>query len=148
MISGAAGPEHAAGVWLARAGVDWDAIRVARYVAVRALEHIGDPGAVTVDPHWAHPSLTFFVPAGSAANWRIPQSVPFSWMTHVELPPDDKATPPGAYWLIRPAHGLTQVRVLRQALEAVAGDAGGCDADPQAPCRGDAYLPLLRGGER
>jgi hypothetical protein len=117
MISDAVGMMSASGMRLAAAGVAWDVVRVRRYLAVRAIERIADPGAVAVDPTPAEPVLYFFVPAGSAAGWEVPRSRALGVDAHVVLPPDHKAAPPGPYWLIAPERGLTPADTLRQALE-------------------------------
>jgi hypothetical protein len=106
----------AAGMRLAPAGVAWDAVKVNRYLAVRAIEHIAQPGAVAVDPAPAEPVLYFFVPVGSAAVWDVPQTRVLTVNSHVVLPPDGKEAPPGPYWLVSPSRGLTSTADLRHAL--------------------------------
>ncbi|MEU1566232.1 hypothetical protein ABZ504_38570 [Streptomyces mirabilis] len=118
MISDTAGLASAARKRLSRACTDWDVIRVVRFLALRAIENIGHPGAITVDPHPAAPALYFLVPAGAIADWRMPQTTAFGQPMRVALPPDRKETPPGPYWLIQRSQGLTEVGELRQALEA------------------------------
>jgi hypothetical protein len=117
MISDAVEMMSASGTRLAAAGVAWDVVKVRRYLAVRAIERIADPGAVAVDPTPAEPTLYFFVPAGSAADWDVPQTRVLGVDAYVVLPPDHKAAPPGPYWLIAPERGLTPAPTLRQALE-------------------------------
>jgi hypothetical protein len=109
----------AAGMRLAQAGVEWDAVKVGRFYALQALERIANPGAVAVDPAPPEPALYFFVQVGSAVGWDVPESTGLSLNAHVVLPPDDKGAPPGPYWLIPPSHGLTQAAGLRKALEEV-----------------------------
>ncbi|MGW0647690.1 hypothetical protein ACWD4T_02605 [Streptomyces umbrinus] len=121
MISNAAGLAGAPEMRLAFAGSDWDVINVSRFLGLRAIENIGNPGAITVDPRPAAPSLLFFVPVGTAADWRMPQTVAFGRTMTVALPPDHKEAPPGPYWLIQRNHGLTQAAELRRALAAAAG---------------------------
>ncbi|MFG1667650.1 hypothetical protein [Streptomyces sp. Y7] len=118
MISDAADMLTAAGLRLAPAGVEWDAVKVQRHLGVRAIELIAQPGAVAVDPARREPMLYFFVPAGSTALWDVPQTTALGADAHVVLPPDHKEGPPGPYWLIPHQHGLTPADVLRQALEA------------------------------
>lgn len=101
-------------------GIDWDVIRVARFLALQAIERIGAPGAVTVDPHPARPSLSFLVPAGASTEWQMPHTVAYPAARCLPLPPDHKEAPPGPYWLIHRSQGLTRVDELRQALETVA----------------------------
>ncbi|MCX5063720.1 hypothetical protein OG895_43285 [Streptomyces sp. NBC_00201] len=126
MIGGAAELRSEAGTHLALAGVGWDAIKVSsRFLALRAIENLGNPGAITVDPRPAASVLYFLVPAGTAADWRMPQTTAFGRTMHVVLPPDHKQTPPGPYWLVQRAQGVTQAAELRQALEEA--------ADPTAP---------------
>ncbi|MFJ9752604.1 hypothetical protein [Streptomyces chartreusis] len=126
MISDAVEMMSVADMRLAQAGVDWDAIKVGRFYALQALERIGYPGAVAVDPAPAEPVLYFFVRAGSALGWEVPESTGLGLNVHVVLPPDDKEAPPGPYWLIPPSNGLTQVTALRKALkEVTAGGPGG-----------------------
>ncbi|MEU4827732.1 hypothetical protein AB0H37_38210 [Actinomadura sp. NPDC023710] len=119
MTSDTAEMTIAAGMWLAPAGVRWDAVKVARHLAVRALELIAKPGAVAVDPAPSEPVLYFFVPPGSAATWDVPETTALGHSAHVVLPPEHKEAPPGPYWLIAQPNGLTPVALLRQALMAV-----------------------------
>ncbi|MDX3523346.1 hypothetical protein [Streptomyces scabiei] len=120
MISDPVEVMGAAGRRLAQSGVEWDAIKVGRFHALQALERITNPGAVAVDPARPEPVLYFFVQLGGAVGWNIPGSTALGLTAYVVRPPDDKEAPPGPYWLISPAHGLTQAAVLRQALEQVA----------------------------
>ncbi|GAB2880680.1 hypothetical protein GCM10027074_56180 [Streptomyces deserti] len=108
----------AAGMRLASAGVQWDAVKVGRRLGLRAIERIAEPGAVAVDPHAAEPVPYFFVPAGSVAHWDVPQTTTLGPDAHVVLPPDRKETTPGPYWLISQQRGLIPTAVLREALEA------------------------------
>lgn len=117
MIIDAVGMTSASGMRIAAAGVAWDVVKVRRYLAVRAIERIADPGAVAVDPTPAEPALYFFVPAGSAVDWEVPRTRALGVDAHVVLPPDRKVAPPGPYWLIAPERGLTPTATLRQALE-------------------------------
>ncbi|MGP4011410.1 hypothetical protein [Streptomyces sp. 4N124] len=117
MISDAADMLTAAGLRLAPAGVEWDAVKVGRHLGVRAIELIPDPGAVAVDPMRPEPVLYFFVPAGSTTNWDVPQTASLGPNAHLVLPPNHKQAPPGPYWLISQQHGLTSAVVLRNALE-------------------------------
>ncbi|MFG2943498.1 hypothetical protein [Streptomyces sp. NPDC048282] len=85
----------AAGLWLAPAGVEWDAVKVERHLGVRAIELIAEPGAVAVDPARPEPVLYFFVPAGSAAAWDVPQTNALGSNSYVVLPPSHRESPPG-----------------------------------------------------
>jgi hypothetical protein len=116
MITDAAEMMSAAGMRLAPAGVEWDAVKVGRHLGVRAISLIAEPGAVAVDPARPEPVVYFFVPAGSAAHWDVAQTTALGPGAHVVLPPDHKEAPPGPYWLVPQLHGLTPTRVLRQAL--------------------------------
>ncbi|MET7486735.1 DUF6415 family natural product biosynthesis protein [Streptomyces sp. NPDC005538] len=117
MISDAVEMRGAYGMRLAAAGVVWDVVKVRQYLAVRTIERIAEPGAVAVDPTPTEPALYFFVPAGSAADWEVPQTTALGLDSHVVLPPDHKGAPPGPYWLISRQRGLTSAAILRQALE-------------------------------
>ncbi|MGW3311487.1 DUF6415 family natural product biosynthesis protein [Streptomyces sp. NPDC001073] len=132
MISDAVEMTSVSGMRLAAAGVSWDAVKVRRHLAVRAIERIAQPGAVAVDPSPAEPALYFFIRAGSAAGWDVPQTAALGLSSHVVLPPDHREAPPGPYWLISPERGLTSTSALRQALEQTMG----C-----APVQGDQRLP-------
>ncbi|MFG2681312.1 hypothetical protein [Streptomyces sp. NPDC048392] len=99
---------------------DVDVITVCRFLALQALEKLTAPGAVTVDPLPASPSLSFLVPPGAALGWRLPHTTACGSSVQVALPPDDKEAPPGPYWLISRSQGLTSAASLHAALEAVA----------------------------
>ncbi|WP_128380397.1 hypothetical protein [Streptomyces cavernae] len=98
---------------------DVDVVTVCRFLALQALERLPAPGAVTVDPFPAAPSLSFLVPSGAAAGWRLPHTTACGSSVRVALPPDDKEAPPGPYWLIGRSQGLTSAAALLVALEAV-----------------------------
>ncbi|MEV6548045.1 hypothetical protein AB0M57_04955 [Streptomyces sp. NPDC051597] len=123
----------APGTRITPAGVDWDAVRVTRFHALRALAHLDHPGSVVVDPSSASPALVFFVPPGASKGWQLPQSEAFGEATHLEIPAGDKDRPPGLYWLVKPTSGWRiqhiQVEQLRQALEVVLREAGGQSAE-------------------
>ncbi|MFJ6901504.1 DUF6415 family natural product biosynthesis protein [Streptomyces hokutonensis] len=125
MISDAVEMVNADGTRLAAAGVTWDVVKVRRHLAVRAIERIPEPGAVAVDPWPVEPALYFFVPAGSAGDWDVPQTTALGLDSHVVLPPDRKEAPPGPYWLTSPGRGLTSTSELRQALTYVVNCAPG-----------------------
>ncbi|AKA06872.1 hypothetical protein SAZ_34040 [Streptomyces noursei ZPM] len=113
-----------AGTRLVSAGVGWDAVKVARFFALQAIEMLSRPGAVAVDPGPAEPVLYFFVPVGSTADWRLPQVTTLGTATHLVLPPAHCQAPPGPYWLVPPAGGrlpLTDPTALHRALAAVLG---------------------------
>ncbi|MEU5002247.1 DUF6415 family natural product biosynthesis protein [Streptomyces sp. NPDC021622] len=130
MDSGTANILSPGGTRLAPAGVRWDAIKVGRFHALRALEHLEHPGAVAVDPAPAEPVLYFFVPAGSAERWETPQTTALGIATHIMLPPDHKSSPPGPYWLVPPSRDrfLTQTNTLALALAAGMESQGQSDA--------------------
>ncbi|MFC8349789.1 hypothetical protein [Streptomyces sp. NPDC057280] len=124
MVTTVTGRASTGGAQLVCAGDEWDVIMVARFLALRALENLTQPGAVVVDPHPSRPALYFLVPSGSTACWRLPQRVAFGDLDWT-LPPEGKATPPGPYWLIQLGHGLTRVCELRRALATAVGRPGG-----------------------
>ncbi|MFF4138036.1 DUF6415 family natural product biosynthesis protein [Streptomyces mirabilis] len=110
----------AAGMRLAQAGVRWDVVKVRRFLGLQAIEHIEQPGAVAVDPHSPEPMLYFFVPAGTLADWDVPDTRALNsteCTTHVVLPPGHREAPPGPYWLLPPSCGLTPTDTLHRALE-------------------------------
>ncbi len=82
------------------AAVEWDAIRIPRYVAASAMNRIeGEPGPVLVDPRWR--VLYFLVPHGTADWWREPNTTALTGPESVALPPSHRARPPGPYWLVQ-----------------------------------------------
>jgi hypothetical protein len=112
--------EISAGMLLAQAGVTWDVVKVRRFLGLQAIEHIAQPGAVAVDPHPPEPMLYFFVPAGTLADWDLPDTTPLNsteCTTHVVLPPRHREAPPGPYWLLLPSRGLTATAALHHALD-------------------------------
>ncbi|MEU6260199.1 hypothetical protein ACFUEN_29665 [Streptomyces griseorubiginosus] len=117
MIDDSAMTMTAAGLRLAPAGVEWDAVKMGRHLGVRAIERIAEVGAVAVDPHRREPVLYFLVPKGSAARWDVPNTTALGTNAYVVLPPTHRDAPPGPYWLVPEHHGLTPEVVLRQALE-------------------------------
>ncbi|WP_406482524.1 hypothetical protein [Streptomyces sp. NBC_01615] len=133
MIKDLAGLACAAEMRLALAGIDWDVIKVSRFLGLRAIENMSDPGAITVDLYPAAPSLYFFVPVGAAAGWRMPQTMAFGRGMTVLLPPDHKEAPPGPFWLIQRSHGLTQAAELRRELEAARGPSATSDDEGGKP---------------
>ncbi|WP_406723434.1 DUF6415 family natural product biosynthesis protein [Streptomyces sp. GD-15H] len=105
---------------LVQTGVRWDVVKMRRFLGLQAIEHIEQPGAVAVDPHSPEPMLYFFVPAGTLANWNVPDTTALNsteCTTHVVLPPGHREAPPGPYWLLSPSCGLTPIATLRRALE-------------------------------
>ncbi|MFF4257933.1 DUF6415 family natural product biosynthesis protein [Streptomyces sp. NPDC001663] len=117
MISGVGDLTWVTGMRLTPAGVEWDAVRVGRYLGVQAIGRIARPGAVAVDPACAEPFLYFLLPAGSTDGWEVPHTRPLGANAYVVLPPADKDSPPGPYWLIPPKCGFTRAATLRRALE-------------------------------
>ncbi|MGW2769169.1 DUF6415 family natural product biosynthesis protein [Streptomyces sp. NPDC001275] len=142
----------AAGMRLAQAGVRWDVVKVRRFLGLQALKHIEQPGAVAVDPHWPEPMLYFFVPAGTLADWDVPDTTALNsteCTTHVVLPPGHREAPPGPYWLLSPSCGLTPIATLHRALEMALGRRG---PHPHfrldtAAMRADAALLIADGAE-
>ncbi|MEV3927209.1 hypothetical protein [Actinomadura coerulea] len=118
MISDTAEMTIAAGARLVPAGVQWDAVKVSRHQAVRAIELLETPGAVAVDPSPSEPVLYFLVPPGTASAWDVPETTALGH-AHVVLPPEHKEAPPGPYWLIPQRDGLTSVAALRKALAVI-----------------------------
>ena len=120
-----------AGTRLAPVGGDWDVIQVGRFYGLQALQRLAAPGSVTVDGAVTAPTLSFFVPPGTAGVWRAPQTIALGPATHVSLPPDGKEAPPGLWWLIPPRDGeitLTSADALRLALEISFGPQPGAQA--------------------
>lgn len=78
---------------------DWDVIRVGRYYGLQALARLQAPGTVAIDPS-ATPSVYFFVRTGSTATWPLAPVIRVT--TDFEMPPDERQTPPGIYWLLLP----------------------------------------------
>ncbi|WP_405987228.1 hypothetical protein [Streptomyces sp. NBC_00872] len=97
-----------------------DVVRVARFYALQALEQIAAPGAIAVEPEPSAPALLFLVPPGSGCDWDVPTTTVLTEGQFV-LPPEERRSPPGVFWLIPPSHGQlhTDVRHLRRALQAV-----------------------------
>jgi hypothetical protein len=108
----------AANTLLTAAGDDWDVVKIGRFVGLQALNRIGSPGAVAVDPAPAEPALYFFIPAGSVQDWDVPQTRALGATAWVVLPPAERTSPPGPYWLVAPERGLTPTAVLRCAVQA------------------------------
>lgn len=107
---------------LTRAGVSWDAVKVDRFHALQALERIPDPGSVAVDPGAVEPVLYFFVARGTTGGWDVPHSRAYSTATYVQIPPVNKESGEGPYWLIPPKYGVimnTDTETLKLALTAV-----------------------------
>ncbi|GAA3838421.1 hypothetical protein GCM10022403_083640 [Streptomyces coacervatus] len=119
MISNAEDITWATGMRLTPAGIDWDAVRVGRYLGVQAIERIAQPGAVAVDPACAEPVLYFLLPPGSTEGWDVPHTRRLGTHAYVVLPPAGKDSPPGPYWLVPPKRGITRAATLRRALEEI-----------------------------
>ncbi|MER6610794.1 hypothetical protein ABT282_34090 [Streptomyces sp. NPDC000927] len=102
--------------YIAAAGRSWDAVRVSRFLGLRALRLIeGREGPVVVDP--ASRLMYFLVRPGSARTWRVPQSRALGEQSYVVLPQWGKNRPPGPYWLTAACgRQHTDIGVLRSAL--------------------------------
>ncbi|WP_285574054.1 hypothetical protein [Streptomyces sp. RTGN2] len=115
--NGTAGP---AGTRIVAAGKAWDAVRVGRFLGLKALERLGSAaGPVLVDP--AARSMYFLVPAGSTHDWDVHQSQALGETNHVVIPPATRQSPPGPYWLVDSRRPLTTTAALREALQAATG---------------------------
>lgn len=102
-------------------GINGDAIHVPRYLGAQAVTVIGEGlGCVLVDP--GQRQIVFFVAAGTAVGWDVPDTHAVLSSEPMNLPPEGQLRPPGRYWLFPPAAGssLTEVSVLRRALNAIA----------------------------
>ncbi|MEV7422896.1 hypothetical protein [Streptomyces sp. NPDC091212] len=104
-------------------GAGGDAVRVARFHALQALDQLRTPGAVAVNPMPVGPSVLFLVQPGNSSSWNVPQTV---WLEEgsFDLPLGSRQAPPGVYWLIPPRHGCrlwTDVVQLQRVLRAVLG---------------------------
>ncbi|CAM5291648.1 hypothetical protein GCM10010329_80980 [Streptomyces spiroverticillatus] len=101
-----------------------DAVRVPRYLGLRALSHLGGKeGGVAVDPAQRH--LYFLVPPGAATGWDLPHTTVLDTPHSLVLPEAGKESQPGPYWLHSPRPGRvhTDATVLHAALrEACGGD--------------------------
>lgn len=92
------------GTHILPAGVEWDAVRVPRYLGLAALDQFpSSPGPVIVDPQSR--TLYFFVPKGSTDSWSLPQITPLRESQFLVVPPETRISPPGPYWLVEPGPG-------------------------------------------
>lgn len=113
-------------------GHGWEAVRVSRFYGLKALERLVRPGAVAVDP--APPGLVFFVEPGPTNGWPLSSEL-VRVIPDFTVPPTNRQTPPGAYWLVPPKRGgvgLTDhgaLEVLTKALDVAVGDQAGCEAE-------------------
>ncbi|MFJ8364541.1 hypothetical protein [Streptomyces sp. NPDC093984] len=107
-----------------QAPVGSEAISVGRYYGLQALNRLRSPGTVAVDP--AMPGVYFFVAAGFTATWpAAPACGAVSIAAEFVLPPAERRTPPGPYWLVPPQRGtirLTDGNALLAALTDVIPD--------------------------
>jgi len=107
---------------LCSAGEWWDAIRATEAIGRRAIDILRAEsvsiGAVIFQPDGPEPRLYFLVPAGVAARWNEPETVPLGRKCHVVVPPASASTPPGLHWHVLPTsvRGLTDPEGLRKAL--------------------------------
>lgn len=111
----------AAGYELQAAGYRWDAIRAPRSIGTRALEFLGPrSGAVVEDPH--EQALYWFISAGEAATWDLPDTRPLSLTQHLVIPAPHRTQGPGPHWRItcRERALLTETDELRAALVVAA----------------------------
>ncbi|MEU3983637.1 hypothetical protein AB0F77_26740 [Streptomyces sp. NPDC026672] len=112
----------------------WVLVRVARYFGLQALAQLNPPGTVAVDPDG--PAVYFFVAVGSTTAWPpMPNPGPLVVTTDLVLPPADRRTPPGTYWLVPPRRGTIQLTDADALQEALA------DLVPEWTSRDDRIRP-------
>ncbi|MFJ2745409.1 ATP-binding protein [Streptomyces sp. NPDC087440] len=102
-----------------------DAVRVPRYLGLRALHHLrGKEGGIAVDSARRH--LYFLVPSGAATGWELPHTTVLDAPHALVLPDAGKESGPGPYWLHSPRPGRvhSDAAVLHAALREACGDDG------------------------
>ncbi|MFH8736810.1 hypothetical protein [Streptomyces sp. NPDC017964] len=117
------------GTRIAPAGVDWDAVRVPRFLGLQALNRLqGQEGAIVMEP--GERAMYFLVPPRTTGGWDVQQSVALGETNHVVLPAHSKETPPGPFWLASPCRARlhTNTEALRAAIVAALGP-----RDPDQP---------------
>jgi hypothetical protein len=116
-------PPSGDGIELLPTGHWWDVLRVERALARPVLERLGEhTGAVISDP--GARAWYWLVPTGTLAGWPpLPGTRPCTGGTYVGVPPLGRVLGSRVHWRVPPApgHYLTDVPLLRAALEAVAG---------------------------
>ncbi|MEU3507711.1 hypothetical protein ABZ733_07245 [Streptomyces longwoodensis] len=106
----------AAGCTLHEAGRDWDAIRVPLNLGQAAMGILGSRcGAVVED----RTVLYYFVPVGTAAEWRMVATRALGAGTSLTIPPARRTQGPGPHWRITPGDGrwVTNPEALAAALD-------------------------------
>lgn len=101
------------------AGVDWDAIRVPRFLGLQVIERLGPQ----VGPVIVHPgarTMYFLVPRGTTGAWTAmtPAAV-LGDGCYVFLPARYKQRPPGPYWLTPRQQPLADTPTIRTTLESL-----------------------------
>ncbi|WP_432104454.1 hypothetical protein [Streptomyces sp. bgisy091] len=104
---------------MAPAGVDWDAIRVPRFVGLQVIELLGPQvGPVIVNP--AARTMYFLVPPGTTAAWTtLAPTTVLGKGSHVFLPARHQQKPPGPYWLTPCRQPLADTPTLRTTLASL-----------------------------
>lgn len=102
-----------------RAGVHWDAVRVATPLGDTVLDHLGERTGAVIEDTWGR-VLYWLLPAGSAATWSVPGSQALGSACWVTVP--GPTADVGLRWRVPgvPNGILTGPRLLRDALETVA----------------------------
>lgn len=118
------GPE----VQAMRAGVSWDAVRVPKWLAVPALDRVGDRSGAVIEDRWG-PVWYWLIPPGSGHDWQHGHGIEVLGATcWVVVPPARRTSGAGVRWLLPPASGralLTDADVLRVALASAVADPAG-----------------------
>ncbi|MFF5205041.1 hypothetical protein [Streptosporangium sp. NPDC000396] len=100
-------------------GLEWDAIRVPRYIGLAALTRLPTIDfPVIVDP--VERTVYFLVPVGEADDWEMPDARILIVTRHLLIPPIQQDMPPGRYWLAMPQR-IAKPKLLRRSLEQVCG---------------------------
>ena len=68
-----------------RAGHHWDAIRVRNPLAETVLDRLGGRTGAVIEDTWGR-AMYWLVPAGTAAGWRVPDSVALGIACWVTVP--------------------------------------------------------------
>lgn len=106
------------------------AVKVDRYLGIRAVQRIQHPGAVAIDPAPHAPAVFFLVRPSCLSTWLLEHTIALNADDDFVLPPASRQRPPGPYWLLPPYGRLyTPADELRAALERAAGSTP-CGARP------------------